>query len=223
MRKGYGAICLALLVLIACGPADAYEDLRVEANEFGEPATFAGVEWLRHGEIVVGSFIDSIPIGADSLQAIEAATGAVAPLDLAERPACRITDYRRPTDVPDGCLGALRNCRPSTAGGDKLVAIDVASRHVDVLVDVPARVQVARLAVGGRMHPSRPLRWGHPCHTIRHPRSHWRYLGSVIARIGANGAVRGGRSWKFGSECSLRTGRVATARRSAARCRVILP
>lgn len=125
-------LILGALSLSACTTlASSHDPARVVAV----PSDLSGLAWTTSGELVSSH---DWQIGI-----MDPTSGAFELLDLAPDPACRLTRYLAPHNLPDGRLGVLKDCLSTSIGNPAnpdrryLMAYDWTTRDLTLLVPTP--------------------------------------------------------------------------------------
>lgn len=88
----------------AVGPMGTYRRIPVEADNF------YGIAWIGISEVAVARSPRSRQKGNSTIVAVNVNDSEVRSLLSEQDPRCRVTDYLRPTRLPDGRLGLLKWC-----------------------------------------------------------------------------------------------------------------
>jgi hypothetical protein len=106
-----------------------------------------GVAVSDDGSIIIGTGGDPGSGSRVVLALLREDSGDLEPLSLPERDTCNVTDYLWPQRLADGRVAAVRQHR-SDCGADEIVAIDVNTLDVEVLVEVSEPVRAYAVAPG---------------------------------------------------------------------------
>jgi hypothetical protein len=131
------AIVAATMFSAACSPSTARPSPIVDVGRVDLTGS-AGIAWARTGGLVVSFGLDpSDPATPIHLFRMDVDGRNRTDLDLPQLAGCQRTDYLRPERLPDGRIGAVRQCIPAAqTGGDWptfLVGIDPTTTAVEEL------------------------------------------------------------------------------------------